>query len=96
MKLPHAPALPQLAAQLMPRLPVSLLAVAASVACAPVISDGAGGEEMVTTMGADVTILAVADAETAGFVVDFAVTVTVPPGGITAGAAYVAAVPLGV
>lgn len=96
MKLPHAPALPQLAVQLTPRLPVSPLVVAASVVCVPAASDSGGGEEMVTTMGAAVTMSAVADAETAGFAVDFAMMDTAPPGGTEEGAAYVAALPLAV
>jgi len=73
-----------------------LAVVALSVACVPVVSDGGGAEEMVTTVGAAVTILAVADAETPVFVVDVAVMVTVPPGGAAEGATYVAAVPLAV
>jgi hypothetical protein len=85
LKLPHAPPL-QLAVQLTPRLAVSPVVVAASVACAPTVCDGAGGEERVTTIGAVVTILAVADTETAGFVVELAVMDTVPPGGTVAGA----------
>ena len=96
LKLPHSPTLPQLAVQLTPRCPVSPVVVAASVVCVPVGSDSAGGEEMVTTMGAAITMLAVAEEETAGFAVDFAVMVTVPPGGTTEGAAYVAALPLAV
>jgi len=67
-----------------------------SVVCVPVVSDKGGGEEMVTTMGVAVTILAVAAAETAGFAVDFAVMATVPPDGTAEGAAYVAALPLAV
>lgn len=51
---------------------------------------------MVTTMGGAVTILAVADAETAGFAVELAVMDTVPPGGTAEGPAYVAGLPLAV
>lgn len=96
MKLPHAPALPQLAVQLTPRLAVSPVVVATSVACVPAVCDGAGGEVIVTTMGAEVTMLAVADVETAGFAVEFAVIDTVPPGGAEEGATYVAGLPLAV
>jgi hypothetical protein len=47
-------------------------------------------------MGAVVTMLAVAVAVTAGFAVESAVMVTVPPVGTAEGATYVAALPLAV
>jgi hypothetical protein len=59
--------------------------VAASVTCVPAVSAAGGAEDIVTTIGAAVTIAAVADADTAGFVVDAAVRVTVPLGGAAEG-----------
>jgi hypothetical protein len=56
--------------------------VAASVACVPAVNAAGGAEDIVTTIGAVVRIVAVADADTAEFVVDFAVMVTVPPEGM--------------
>ena len=87
MKLPHPLALPQLAVQFTPRLFVSPVTVAASVACVPAVSAPGGAEDIETTIGAVAEIVAVADADIPGFVVDVAVIVTVPPGGITEGLA---------
>ena len=82
MKLPHPPVPPQLAVQFTPRLFGSEATVAASVACVPAVNAAGGAEDIVTTIGAVVRIVAVADADTAEFVVDFAVMVTVPPEGM--------------
>ena len=82
MKLPHPPVPPQLAVQFTPRLFGSEATVAANVACVPAVNAAGGAEDIVTTIGAVVRIVAVADADTAEFVVDFAVMVTVPPEGM--------------
>lgn len=86
LKLPHPLVPPQLAVQFIPTLFGSEGTVAASVACAPVTSAAGGAEVIVTTIGVVVVeIVAVADADTAGFVVDAAVIVTVPLGGTDEG-----------
>jgi hypothetical protein len=85
LKLPHAPALPQLAVQFTPRLPVSFVTFAASVTWDPAVTVAGGAVDIATRIGAVVTIVAVADADIAGFVVDFAVMLTVPPGGTVEG-----------
>jgi hypothetical protein len=85
LKLPHAPALPQLAVQFTPRLLGSPVTVAARVACDPAVMVAEGGVEIVITIGAVVMMLAVEIAETAGLVVDAAVMVTLPPGGTAEG-----------
>ena len=85
LKLPHAPALPQLAVQFTPRPLVSPATVAARVICDPAVIVAGGGVEIVIIIGAVVMILAVEVAETAGLVVDAAVMVTVPPGGTAEG-----------
>ena len=85
MKLPHPPVPPQLAVQFTPRLFGSEAAAAASVAWVPSVNAAGGAEDIVTTIGAVVRTVAVADADTAEFVVDFAVMVTVPPGGMAEG-----------
>ena len=87
MKLPHPPVPPQLAVQFTPRLFGSAATVAASVACVPAVNAAGGAEDIVTTIGAVVRTVAVADADIAGFVVDVAVMVTVPPGGTVEGPA---------
>jgi hypothetical protein len=60
-------------------LPVSPVTFALSVAWDPVVSAAGGAEEMLTTIGAVVTIFAVAKSVIAGLVVDAAVIVTVKP-----------------
>ena len=85
LKLPHPTFPPQLAVQSTPRLFGSEATVAASVAGAPAVSVAGGAEDIVTTVGVVVRMVAVADADTAGFVVDFAVMVTVPPEGMEEG-----------
>jgi len=85
LKLPHPPVPPQLAVQFRPTLFGSEGTVAASVACVPAVNAAGGAEDIVTTIGAVATIVAVADADIAGFVVDAAVMVTGPPGGAEEG-----------
>jgi hypothetical protein len=51
---------------------------------------------MVTTIGVVVTTVAVADPDLVGSAVDFAVIVTLPPGGTLEGPSKVAATPLAV
>jgi len=98
LKLPHAPALPQVALQFTPRLLVSLATVAASVAWVPTMSVAGSDDalEIVTTTGAVARIVAVAVADAVGSVVDVAVIVTVPPGGIEAGPTKFTLAPLAV
>jgi hypothetical protein len=64
---------------------VSPVTVAVTIACDPVVIIGGGAVDAVTTIGAVVTIVAVDVADTAGLVVDLAVTVTVPAGGTLEG-----------
>lgn len=87
MKLPHPLVPPQLAVQFTPRLFVSEATVVASVAWDPTVNEAGGAEDIVTTIGVVVITVAVADADIAGFVVDAAVMVTVPPGGAAEGPA---------
>lgn len=96
LKLPHVPALPQFAVQSTPRLAESPVTLADRVACEPAIRVAGGTEDIDTVIGADVTIFAVAVAETAEFVVDFAVIVTLPLGGGVDGPVKVAELPLAV
>jgi hypothetical protein len=81
LNVPHAPALPQVAVQSIPTLPVLGAATAASVACEPVLRVEGSGEvaDIVTSIGAAVTTVAVVDADLLGSLVDFAVIVIVPP-----------------
>jgi hypothetical protein len=68
LNVPHPPATPQVAVQLIPAFPVLGAAVAASVACEPLFRV-AGSEDVVdmaTTIGAAVTTFAVADADFVG------------------------------
>ena len=85
LKLPHAPALPQLAVQFTPLLLLSLATVAASVVCDPTSSVAGGAGDMVTTIGVVVMMVAMEDAETVGLATDVAVMVTVPPVGTAEG-----------
>jgi hypothetical protein len=87
LKLPHAPALPQVAVQSTPRLFGSPATFAASVVCDASVNAAPGAVDIVTIIGAVVTMVAVAEADTVGFVVDFAVMVTCPPGGTVEGPA---------
>ena len=87
MKLPHPLVPPQLTVQFTPRLFGSAVTVAASVTCVPAVSAAGGAEDIEITIGALVTIVAVTEADIAGFVVDFAVMMTVPPGGMAEGPA---------
>ena len=81
LKAPQAPVLPHVMVQFTPTLPVLGVAVATSVVCEPVFSVAGSGNvvEIATTIGAFVTTFTVADADLLGSVVDFAVTVMVPP-----------------
>jgi hypothetical protein len=94
--VPHVPAsvLPHVAAQSTPRLP--LLTVAASVAEDP--ADSVAGSENagdgVTAITAPVVTVAAAVANFVLSVVDRAVIVTVPPGGIVEGPEKVIGLPL--
>ena len=85
LKLPHAPALPQVAVQSTPKLFMSPVTFAASIDEDEVASVAGGAADIVTIIGAVVTTVAVANADTAGFVIEVAVTVTVLPGGIVEG-----------
>jgi hypothetical protein len=94
LKLPQAPALPQVAVQSTPRLLGSLATFAASVVCdvTDAVAEGAVG--MVTMIGAVVTMVAVAVADIVGLVTEVAVMVTVPFGGIVVGPENEAVAPL--
>lgn len=97
MKLPQAPALPQVALQSTPRLPAVGVTVAASVACDPVINVvGNDGAARLTTTGVVVMMVAIADVDFVGSVVEVAVMVTVPPEGTVAGPVKIAGAPLAV
>ena len=85
LKLPQAPTLPQLAVQFTPRPFGSPVTVAANGICAPAVTVAGGAIDVLTTIGTEVTILAVAVDETAGLLVDRAVMVTVPPAGTAEG-----------
>ena len=87
LKLPHAPALPQVAVQSTPSpgLFGSPVTVAANVAGDFTSNVAGGAVDIVTIIGAVVTMVAVADADIAGLVVDFAVMVTGPFGGTVEG-----------
>jgi hypothetical protein len=85
LKLPQGVP-PQVAVQSTPRLLVSLETLAAIVAWEPATSVAGGAEDMVTMMGVTAMMDAVADAETAGFVVDLAVMVTVLTDDVPGGA----------
>ncbi len=95
MKLPQALA-PQVAVQFTPALPVLGATVATRVACDPVLSVAGGGVDIVTLIGAAVTTVAVAVADFVGSVVDFAVTVIVPPAATVEESVSVAVPPLAV
>jgi hypothetical protein len=77
LKVPHAPALPQLAVQFTPSVPGE--ADAASVACDPVFSFAGSAGEIVTATGEFVTTVARAVEIFVGSAVDLAVIVTAPP-----------------
>jgi hypothetical protein len=96
--VPHAPVVPQVAVQFTPRFPVSGAAVAARTAVDPteIVAGGAEAAGIVTMIGAVVTTVAIVDADTAGLLVDFAVIVTVLPGGTAVGPTKEIAVPLAV
>ncbi len=94
LKVPHAPALPQVAVQFTPSVPG--VAVAVRVACEPVFSVAGGGAERVTVIGVADTTVAVATADFVGSVTDFAVMVIVPPTGTLELFVKVAVAPLGV
>jgi hypothetical protein len=86
LNVPHSPALEQIAVQSTPREFGSEATFAVRVVDAPEVNEAGGAEGIVTTMGAAVTIFAVAVAESKGLMVDRAVIAAVPPGGITEGA----------
>ena len=94
MNVPHTPALPHVAVQSTPRLP--LLTVAASGAEDPTVNVGGSKAvgEGVTAITAAVVTVAVAVAAFVLSVVDLAVMVTMPPAGIAEGPEKVIALPL--
>lgn len=96
LKLPQAPALPQLAVQSTPRLFWSLATFAARVAWDPVVNVVGGAVEVVTTIGVVEVTYAVTGAVIAWFVVDAAVMVTVPLEGAVEGLTKLTATPLAV
>ncbi len=98
LKVPHAPALPQVAVQLIPALPVSGVAVANRVNCDPVSSVEGGVEELgiATAIGAAVTTVAAAVATFVESLVDLAVMVMTPPAGTVEVLLNVAVAPLAV
>ena len=79
LNVPHAPALPHVAVQLIPALPVLGAATAASVDCEPVLRVEGRDDvaDIVTSIGAAVTTVAVVDADLLGSLVDVAVIVIV-------------------
>ena len=94
MKLPHAPAVPQVAVQFTPALPVLGTTVAVRAACDPTDIVAGGKEDIVTTFVTVVTMVAIVVAVFVGSVVDAAVMVTVPPVGTAEGPVYATTVPL--
>jgi hypothetical protein len=80
LKLPQAPALPQVAVQSTPV--VSPATFATSVADDVSVNVAGGAVDMVTTIGAVFTMVAVADAVIVGLVTEVAVMVTCPFVGI--------------
>jgi hypothetical protein len=84
LKRPQAPAVPQVADQLI-GCPAGV-SVAISVAVAPSANEAGGAAVNLTVVTAAVVMVAVAMDDTAGFVTDVAVIVTVPPAGTELGA----------
>ncbi len=96
LKVPHPPALPQVATQLIPAFPVLGVATADKVNCDPDLSvDGSAAELGIeTTTGVEVTTVAVAVATLVGSLVALAVMVIAPLSGTVEVLLNVAAAPL--
>ncbi len=83
MKLPQVTP-PQVAVQSTPRFLLSFVTVADRLVEEPAITIAGGAVDIVTTIGAAVTMLAVTVTVFVGSVVEDTVIVTVPPEGATA------------
>lgn len=85
LKEPQAPELPQVTVQVTPPFLVSLLTTAVRLLVAPTMSD-VGGTGLRATVIPGAVMVMVADWDLVVSVTEVAVTVTVPPVGIAAGA----------